>query len=69
MMYTGYDRQVLLAIVSRMEITTLKAIVAETDKKAFVIIYDVHEVLGEGFRGLRITLSSSLYFNSYVLLI
>ncbi|HHT68475.1 MAG TPA: YitT family protein [Firmicutes bacterium] len=54
-MYTGYDRQVLLAIVSRMEITTLKAIVAETDKKAFVIIYDVHEVLGEGFRGLRVS--------------
>ncbi len=51
-MYTKYDREILLAIVSRMEITTLKSIVAETDRKAFVIIYDVHEVLGEGFRGL-----------------
>jgi uncharacterized membrane-anchored protein YitT (DUF2179 family) len=52
-MYTKHDRQILLAIVSRMEIATLKSIVAETDKRAFVIIYDVHEVLGEGFRGLR----------------
>ncbi|NMB19655.1 MAG: YitT family protein [Firmicutes bacterium] len=51
-MYTKHDREILLAIVSRMEIATLKKIVAETDKKAFVIISDVHEVLGEGFRGL-----------------
>ncbi|NLL42433.1 MAG: YitT family protein [Firmicutes bacterium] len=52
-MYTKYDREILLVIVSRTEISTLKAIVAETDRKAFVVIYDVHEVLGEGFRGLR----------------
>lgn len=52
-MYTKYDRQILLVIVSRMELSTVKSIVAEMDKKAFVIIYDVHEVLGEGFRGLK----------------
>ena len=52
-MYTQYDREILLVIVSRTEISTLKSIVAETDRKAFVVIYDVHEVLGEGFRGLR----------------
>jgi len=51
-MYTKYEKQILLAIVSRMEIATVKAIVAELDQKAFVIIYDVHEVLGEGFTGL-----------------
>lgn len=51
-MYTKYEKQILLAIVSRMEIATVKAIVAELDQKAFVIIYDVHEVLGEGFAGL-----------------
>ncbi len=51
-MYTKYDKQVLLVIVSRLEIAKIKEIVAESDKKAFVIIYDVHEVLGEGFRGL-----------------
>lgn len=51
-MYTKYDKEVLLVIVSRMEIAAVKSIVAEVDRKAFVIIYDVHEVLGEGFRGL-----------------
>ncbi|HBG00463.1 MAG TPA: hypothetical protein DDW87_02655 [Firmicutes bacterium] len=51
-MYTKYEKQILLAIVSRMEIATVKAIVAELDQKAFVIIYDGHEVLGEGFTGL-----------------
>ena len=52
-MYTKHEREVLLAIVSRMEIAAVKRIVAETDKKAFVIISDVHEVLGEGFRGMN----------------
>lgn len=51
-MYTKHDKQILLVIVSRMEIFTVKAIVGELDKKAFVVIYDVHEVLGEGFSGL-----------------
>ncbi|NMB01756.1 MAG: YitT family protein [Firmicutes bacterium] len=51
-MYTQAEKQVLLVIVSRMEIATVKRIVAELDPRAFVIIYDVHEVLGEGFRGL-----------------
>lgn len=52
-MYTQFDKQVLLVIVSRLEIATVKKIVAELDPRAFVIIYDVHEVLGEGFRGLH----------------
>lgn len=52
-MYTQGEKEVLLVIVSRMEIAKVKGIVAQVDKKAFVIIYDVHEVLGEGFRGLH----------------
>lgn len=51
-LYTNADRKVLLAIVSRIEITRVKEIVREFDEKAFVVIYDVHEVLGEGFRRL-----------------
>lgn len=51
-MYTKYDKQVLLVIVSRLEIAQVKAIVREFDPRAFVVIYNVHEVLGEGFRGL-----------------
>lgn len=51
-MYTKEDKDVLLVIVSRIEIAQVKEIVREFDDRAFVVIYDVHEVLGEGFRRL-----------------
>lgn len=47
--YTGDRKQVLLCIISRSEVSELKTAVAKIDKEAFVIISDVHEVLGEGF--------------------
>ena len=47
--YTGDRKQVLLCIISRSEVSELKAAVAKIDKEAFVIISNVHEVLGEGF--------------------
>jgi uncharacterized membrane-anchored protein YitT (DUF2179 family) len=51
-MYTGRPRQMLLCATSRGEISVLKALVHEIDPKAFVIISQAHEVLGEGFRKL-----------------
>ena len=51
-MFTGTDRQVLFVIVSRQEITIIKDMVREIDPKAFLVISDVREVLGEGFRGM-----------------
>lgn len=50
--YTGTEREVLFVIVSRSEIRTLCRLVSEIDPKAFVVISDVHEVLGEGFKKL-----------------
>lgn len=47
--YTGDKKEVLLCIISRSEVSELKKAVAEIDEDAFVIISDVHEVLGEGF--------------------
>lgn len=47
--YTGDRKQVLLCIISRSEVSELKTEVAKIDKEAFVIISNVHEVLGEGF--------------------
>jgi len=49
-MYTGIDRDIVLAVVTRAEISTLKEIVHNIDPQAFVILTDVHEVLGEGFK-------------------
>lgn len=51
--YTGAPRVVLLAVVSRSEVTRLKEIVYRVDPRAFVILVDAHEVLGEGFKELR----------------
>jgi uncharacterized membrane-anchored protein YitT (DUF2179 family) len=39
-----------MVVVSQNEVLKLKALVRATDPKAFVIISDTAEVLGEGFR-------------------
>ncbi|OEF99018.1 hypothetical protein BHF71_10180 [Vulcanibacillus modesticaldus] len=47
--YTGSEKEVLYCVVSRNELTRLKSIVHSIDKRAFVVVNDVHDVLGEGF--------------------
>ena len=49
-MYTGDEKCVLYCVVSKKEIVNLKEIVVRIDPKAFVIVSDVREVLGEGFQ-------------------
>ncbi|OPZ83342.1 MAG: hypothetical protein BWY74_04472 [Firmicutes bacterium ADurb.Bin419] len=49
-MYTGNDKKVLLCIVNRGQISMLKNIVKSVDQGAFIILADVREVLGEGFK-------------------
>lgn len=49
-MYTKEDRQVLLVVVPRSQVNRLKEIVHAMDSKAFVILSEVREVLGEGFK-------------------
>lgn len=49
-MYTKEKRQVLLIVVHRSQVNQLKGIVYAIDPKAFVILAEVHEVLGEGFK-------------------
>lgn len=48
-MYTGRDNTFIMCVVTRNEIPKLRAIVKEIDNKAFIILSDVREVLGEGF--------------------
>ncbi|MFV9510673.1 YitT family protein [Tepidibacillus sp. LV47] len=47
--YTGNDKEVLYCVISRNELSRLKQIVQSIDPKAFVVVSDVHDVLGEGF--------------------
>ncbi len=52
-MWSGEERPMLMVILERRELATLKAIVAEHDPDAIVIISDVTEAFGEGFKELR----------------
>lgn len=49
-LYTDTDREIIFTVITRKETTQLTDIVKEIDPTAFVIINNVHEVLGEGFR-------------------
>lgn len=49
-MYTKKDKDVLLCVVPRSQFTRVKDIVQEIDNKAFVMVTEMYEVLGEGFK-------------------
>lgn len=48
--YSKANKTVVYCVVSRFEIRKLKSLVRLHDKRAFIVINDVHDVLGEGFR-------------------
>jgi len=49
-MYTGDDKRVLYCIIQRSQLPMLKSLVKKIDPRAFIILSDVTEVLGEGFK-------------------
>lgn len=51
--YTGRERPTLLCVVSRMEVTAVKNVVRDEDEKAFMIVVDAHEAIGDGFSGYQ----------------
>jgi len=51
--YTGEARPVLYCVITRAEVSTLKAIVNECDPFAFMVIGVAHEALGEGFKPIK----------------
>lgn len=50
--FSGENVNMLLCVVGRMEVSALKNIIREEDRKAFVFITETHETLGEGFHDL-----------------
>lgn len=48
--YSGAQREMIFTVVSRNEISRLKEIVNTVDPTALLIISDVHEAIGEGFK-------------------
>ncbi|GAB4299849.1 MAG: YitT family protein [Ignavibacteriaceae bacterium] len=49
-LYKNIEREILVTVVTLKEQTKLIDLVKQTDPNAFVIVNNVHEVLGEGFR-------------------
>lgn len=47
--YSKKEGKALYCVVSQSEVTEVKRIISEYDKRAFVSILDVNEVMGEGF--------------------
>lgn len=52
-MYTRKDKKVLFCVLERTQIPKLKNIVKAHDPKAFIVMNDIREVLGEFNRGKR----------------
>lgn len=47
--YTGQEKELLLCVVDTSEVTRLQNLILDHDRRAFFIIGDAHEVVGEGF--------------------
>lgn len=48
--YSGQEKNVLFCVVQHEQVSRVKRMVAEIDPKAFIVLSDAKEVLGEGFR-------------------
>jgi uncharacterized membrane-anchored protein YitT (DUF2179 family) len=51
--FTGENRPTLYCVITRSEVSQLKALVREIDPNAFMVIGTAHEALGNGFRALK----------------
>lgn len=49
-MYTKEDKDVLLCVVNRSQFTKIKDIVNVIDEDAFIMVTELYEVMGEGFK-------------------
>lgn len=48
--FSGQQKEVVFCVVGRAETRRLKSIVRNIDPRAFIVINEVHDVLGEGFK-------------------
>ena len=52
--YTKNEKDIILVVVSKRQVVTLKKIIKSIDPYAFIIVSDVHETLGEGFSNINV---------------
>lgn len=48
-LYSRNKRDIITTILKNREIFLLKELIADVDKEAFIVILDIHEVLGRGY--------------------
>ncbi len=48
--YTDHEKDVIYAVVTRLEVTKLKSVIHEIDNEAFITIMDTHETRGGRFK-------------------
>jgi uncharacterized membrane-anchored protein YitT (DUF2179 family) len=48
--YSGTKQNVLFVVINRRQITSLRRLVKEEDPKAFMVLVDVNDVMGDGFK-------------------
>ncbi len=52
-MYSGEDKKMLFCVVGQKQLVELTDIVARFDKRAFMVVGDAREVMGEGFAQVK----------------
>ncbi|MCK9287341.1 MAG: YitT family protein [Sphaerochaetaceae bacterium] len=58
--YTGQDREMLMAVIPNQQISQLTSMVHHTDPKAFMIVEEAYQVLGEGFTPMQKVVPASI---------
>ncbi len=51
-MYHGADKEIIVTVVNRREVVLLKHYIGKLDPKAFVMVTDANEIMGDGFKSL-----------------
>lgn len=51
--YTNEEKEIITSVLGKKQFIKLRNYIKEIDKKAFIITYNVHETLGEGFKDIN----------------
>ncbi len=57
--YTGDEQKIIFCVVSRRQISVIRDLVKDIDPEAFVVMSDVHDVMGYGFKSRSINLADN----------
>lgn len=52
-MYQGAEKKIIMTVVTRRELVLLKHFIGKIDPKAFVMVSDANEIMGDGFKSLN----------------